>query len=184
METNDNPPNNLRVALTSTVVAATKIRSPMEREGETPRILLIVEYYIYHIIINTHVDDDVMAQNMTCLVGYTAPRRSSILGAGSWCQFWFDHFFCRMIFGQVMAKMEEAGAVRKPFGHFRRMFGWCVWWDKRVKSYTNSYKFAKTKKTGPVLIVTTQHFILNWNKMIPHTWEFSTSIKITGKRNQ
>ena len=41
----------------------------MEREGETPRILLIVEYYIYHIIINTHVDDDVMAQNMTCLVG-------------------------------------------------------------------------------------------------------------------
>jgi len=31
--------------------------------------LLIVEYYIYHIIINTHVDDDVMAQNMTCLVG-------------------------------------------------------------------------------------------------------------------
>jgi len=41
----------------------------MEREGETPRILLIVEYYIYHIIFNTHVDDDVMAQIMTCLVG-------------------------------------------------------------------------------------------------------------------
>ena len=31
-------------------------------------ILLIVEYYIYHIIINTHVDDDVMAQNMACPV--------------------------------------------------------------------------------------------------------------------
>ena len=41
----------------------------MECEGETPRILLIVEYYMYHIIINTHVDDGVMAQNMTCLVG-------------------------------------------------------------------------------------------------------------------
>ena len=41
----------------------------MKREDETPRILLIVEYYIYHIIINTHVDDDEMAQNMSCPVG-------------------------------------------------------------------------------------------------------------------
>jgi hypothetical protein len=51
-----------------------------------------------------------------------------------------------MIFGQVMAKMGEGGAVWKHFGHFGGMSGWCVWWDKRVKSYTNSYKFAKTKK--------------------------------------
>jgi hypothetical protein len=30
---------------------------------------LIFEYYIHHIIINIHADDDLMAENMTCLVG-------------------------------------------------------------------------------------------------------------------
>jgi len=54
----------------------------MEREGEMPRILLIVEYYIYHIIINTHVDDDVMAQNMSCLVGTPVHNQTSILPHG------------------------------------------------------------------------------------------------------
>ncbi len=54
----------------------------MEREGETPRILLIVEYYIYHIIINTHVDDDVMAQNMTCLVGTPVHNQTVTLTHG------------------------------------------------------------------------------------------------------
>ena len=51
----------------------------MEREGETPRILLIIEYYIYHILINTHVDDDVMAKNMTCLVGTPAHDQTVML---------------------------------------------------------------------------------------------------------
>ncbi len=36
----------------------------------------------------------------------------------------------------------------------------------------------KQKILAQLPIVTTQHFILNWNKMIPHTWEFSTSKKI------
>ena len=36
------------------------------------RLSLIFEYNIYHIIINTHVDDDLMAKNMTCLVGTPA----------------------------------------------------------------------------------------------------------------
>jgi len=59
----------------------------MEREGETTRILLIVEYYIYHIIINTHVDDDVMAQNMTCLVGTPAHDQTVTLPHGV-CPYW------------------------------------------------------------------------------------------------
>ena len=59
----------------------------MEREGETPRILLIVEYYIYHIIINTHVDDDVMAQNMTCLVGTPVHNQTVTLPHGV-CPYW------------------------------------------------------------------------------------------------
>ena len=54
----------------------------MEREGETPRILLIVEYYIYHIIINTHVDDDVMAQNMACPVKTSANDQTVALPQG------------------------------------------------------------------------------------------------------
>jgi len=45
-------------------------------------ILLIVEYYIYHIIINTHVDDDVMAQNMTCPVGTPANNQTVALPHG------------------------------------------------------------------------------------------------------
>ncbi len=60
----------------------------MEREGETPRMLLIVEYYIYHIIINTHVDDDnVMAQNMTCLVGTPVLGQTVTLPHGV-CPYW------------------------------------------------------------------------------------------------
>ena len=46
---------------------------------------------------------------------YTAPRRSSILGAGSWCPFWFDHFFHLMIFGQVMAKIGSYTEAFRPF---------------------------------------------------------------------
>jgi hypothetical protein len=48
---------------------------------------LIVEYYIYHIIINTHVDDDVMAQNMTCLVGTPAHDQTVTLPHGV-CPYW------------------------------------------------------------------------------------------------
>jgi hypothetical protein len=70
---------------------------------------------------------------------YTAPRRSSILGAGSWCPFWFDHFFHLMIFGQVMAKIRHGGggSCTEAFRPFLEnvwsggMFGG----DKRVKSY-------------------------------------------------
>ena len=50
-------------------------------------ILLIVEYYIYHIIINTHVDDDVMAQNMTCPVGTPANNQTVALPHGV-CPYW------------------------------------------------------------------------------------------------
>jgi len=49
----------------------------------------------------------------------TAPRRSSILGAGSCRPFWFDHFFRGMIFGQEMAKIRHGGGSRtvvfRPF---------------------------------------------------------------------
>jgi hypothetical protein len=44
--------------------------------------LLIVEYHIYHIIINTHVDDDVMAQNMTCMVGTPVHNQTVALPHG------------------------------------------------------------------------------------------------------
>jgi len=46
-------------------------------------VLLIVKYYIHHIIINTHdVDDDVMAQNMTCPVGTPANNQTVALPHG------------------------------------------------------------------------------------------------------
>ena len=45
-------------------------------------ILLIVEYYIYHIIINTYVDDDVMAQYMTCPVGMNGNDQTVALPHG------------------------------------------------------------------------------------------------------
>jgi len=81
---------------------------------------LIFEYYIYHIIINTHVDDDVITKkhdmsgrdarerSNRC----AAPQHSSILGAGSWRPFWFDQFFRGMIFGQVMAKIRHGEGSR------------------------------------------------------------------------
>jgi hypothetical protein len=74
----------------------------------------------------------VMAQNMTCLVGTparsnrcAASRRSSILGAGSWRPFWFDHIiFLRMIFGRVTAKIRHGGGSRtvefQPFSEIVR----------------------------------------------------------------
>jgi hypothetical protein len=79
--------------------------------------LLIVEYYIYHIIINTHVDDDVMAQNMTYLVGtpaydqtFTLPHGISPYWArGPGAHFVSITFFRGMIFGQVMAKIRHGG---------------------------------------------------------------------------
>jgi hypothetical protein len=49
--------------------------------------LLIVEYYIYHIIINTYVDDDVMAQYMTCPVGMNANDQTVALPHGV-CPYW------------------------------------------------------------------------------------------------
>jgi hypothetical protein len=80
---------------------------------------------------------------MTCPVGTpannrcAAPRRSSILGAGSWRPFLFDHIFRSMIIGQVMAKIRHGGGSRRvafwPFWEVVRcgVFGG----DKRVKSY-------------------------------------------------
>ena len=108
---------------------------------------LYVEYYIHHTIRSSismmmMTNDDVMAQNMTCLVGTpvrsnrcTASRRSSILGAGSWRPFWFDHIiFLSMIFGRVMAKIRHGGGSRtvefQPFSEIVRCGG-----NKRVKSY-------------------------------------------------
>jgi hypothetical protein len=82
--------------------------------------LLIVEYYIHRFIINIHVDDDVMGKKHD-LSGRdarkrsnrcAAPRRSSILGAGSWRPFLFDHIFRSMIFGQVMAKISKVNGKR------------------------------------------------------------------------
>jgi len=57
-----------------------------------------------------------------------------------------------MIFGQVMAKIRHGGggSCTEAFWPFSEdvwsggVFGGDG--DKRVKSYTNSYKFAKTKK--------------------------------------
>jgi len=122
----------------------------MECEGETPRILLIVEYY-------THVDDGVMAQNMTCLVGTPVHDQTVTLPHGV-CPYWVRGpgahfgsitFFCSMIFGQVMAKIRHGGggSCTEAFWPFSEDV-WCGVFggDKRVKSYTNSYKFAKTKK--------------------------------------
>ena len=45
-------------------------------------ILLIVEYFIYHIIINTHVDDDVIKKNMTCPEGTPANNQTVALPHG------------------------------------------------------------------------------------------------------
>jgi len=44
--------------------------------------LLIVEYYIRHIIINIHVDDDVMEKNTTCPVGTPANNQTVALPPG------------------------------------------------------------------------------------------------------
>jgi hypothetical protein len=64
-------------------------------------ILLIVEYCIHLFIINIHDDDDVMEQKHDLSGGEAQersnrcalPRRLSVLGAGSWRPFWFDHIF-------------------------------------------------------------------------------------------
>ena len=52
------------------------------------------------------------------------PHRSSILGAGSWRPFWFDHIFRSMIFGLVMAKIRHGGGSRtvafRPFSEVVR----------------------------------------------------------------
>ena len=77
-------------------------------------------HYIYHIIINTHVDDDVITKKHDMSVRdarersirCAEPRRSSILGVGSWRPFWFDHIFRSMIFGQVIAKIRHGGGSR------------------------------------------------------------------------
>jgi hypothetical protein len=45
-------------------------------------ILLIVEYCIYHIIINTHVDDDVIKKNMKCPGGTPANDQTDALPHG------------------------------------------------------------------------------------------------------
>ena len=93
--------------------------------------LLIVEYCIHHII-NIHDDDDVMEQKHDLSGGDACeqsnhcalPRRSLLLGAGSWRPFRFDHIFCSMIFGRVMANIRHGGGSRNEhFGHFRRLSG-------------------------------------------------------------
>ena len=94
-------------------------------------VLLIVKYYIHHIIINTHVDDDVMAQNMICPVGTPVNNLTVALPTAFvhverrlLAPIWFDHIFRSMIFGQVMAKIRNGGGSRtvafRPFG---RLFG-------------------------------------------------------------
>ncbi len=89
--------------------------------------LLIVEYCIHHIIININDDDDVMEEKHDLSGGdareqsnrCTLRQRSSILSAGSWRPFWFDHIFHSMIFGQVMANICHGGGsctvVFRPF---------------------------------------------------------------------
>ena len=93
-------------------------------------VLLIVEYYIHHII-----DDDVMKKKHD-LSGRdahersnrcAAPRRSSILGAGSWRPFLFDHIFRSMIFGQVMAKIRHGGGTRTVVAVWAILGGCSVW---------------------------------------------------------
>jgi hypothetical protein len=37
---------------------------------------LIVDKYIHHIITNIYADDDLMAENMTCLVGMPANNQT------------------------------------------------------------------------------------------------------------
>ena len=81
---------------------------------------MIVEYYIHYITINFHVDDDVMGKKHALSsrdarersIRCAEPRRSSILGVGSWRPFWFDHIFRSMIFGQVIAKIRHGGGSR------------------------------------------------------------------------
>jgi hypothetical protein len=94
--------------------------------------LLIVEYYIHHIIINIHVDDDVMAQNMTCPVGTLAYDQTVALPHGV-CPYWargpVAHFgsitFCSMIFGQEMAKIRHGrGSCTVVFWPFWEVV-WC-----------------------------------------------------------
>ena len=106
--------------------------------------LLIVEYCIHHIIINIHDDDDVMEQKHDLSGGdarersnsCALPRRSSVLGAGSWRPFRFDHIFCSMIFGRVMANIHGGGSRTVAFRPFSEVVRCGVFGgDKRVKSY-------------------------------------------------
>ena len=96
--------------------------------------LLIVEYCIHHII-NIH-DDDVMDQKHDLSGGdarersnrCALPRRSSVLGEGSWRPFRFDHIFCSMIFGRVMANIHGGGSrtvAFRPFSEVVRAV-WCL----------------------------------------------------------
>jgi hypothetical protein len=106
--------------------------------------LLIVEYCIHHIIINIHDDDDVMEQKHDLSGGdahvqsdrCALPRRSSVLGAGSWRPFWFDHIFCSMIFGRVMANIRHGGGSRtvafRPFSEVVQC-GVCVFFGSDVE---------------------------------------------------
>jgi hypothetical protein len=86
-------------------------------------------YYYY--------DDDAMEQKHDLSGGdarersnrCALPRRSSVLGAGSWRPFWFDHIFCSMIFGRVMANIRHGGGsctvAFRPFSEVVRC-GVCV----------------------------------------------------------
>ena len=116
------------------------------------RIYLIVEYYIHNdITINFHVDDDVMGKKHALSsrdarersIRCAEPRRSSILGVGSWRPFWFDHIFRSMIFGQVMAKIRHGGGSRMvafwPFTEVVRCCCFFRWW----------WVFAWEKKLAP-----------------------------------
>jgi hypothetical protein len=113
--------------------------------------LLIVEYCIHHII-NIHDDDDVIEQKHDLSGGdareqsnrCALPRRSSVLGAGSWRPFRFDHIFCSMIFGRVMANIRHGGGSRNEhFGHFRRLSGvvFVLFWQWRGGGQKTSATF-------------------------------------------
>ena len=102
-----------------------------------PKFLLIAVHCIHHIIINIHYDDDVMEQKHDLFGGDACkrsnrcalPRHLSVLVAGSWHPFWFDHIFCSMIFGRLMANIGHGGGSRMvafwPFSEVVRC-GVCV----------------------------------------------------------
>jgi len=52
-----------------------------------PDFFMIVEYYIHHITINFHFDDDAMKKNMTCLV-VMPTNDQTIAQSHAVCPYW------------------------------------------------------------------------------------------------